>query len=43
MPLQRVGDPVTDIGNFVAGLANDDMCYLTGATLMLDGGARLIN
>ena len=43
IPLRRVGDPVTDIGHFVAALVNEDMHYLSGATLMLDGGQRIIN
>ncbi len=43
MPMRRVGDPVRDIGHFVAALVNDDAQYLMGATLMLDGGQRIIN
>ena len=43
MPMRRVGDPVADIGHFVAALVSDDTAYLTGATMMLDGGQRLIN
>jgi 2-hydroxycyclohexanecarboxyl-CoA dehydrogenase len=41
VPLGRMGDEVEDIGRAVAALVSDDMTYLTGATLMLDGG-RLI-
>jgi 2-hydroxycyclohexanecarboxyl-CoA dehydrogenase len=37
-PLGRMGDCQDDIGNAVAALVSDDMRYLTGATLMLDGG-----
>lgn len=37
-PLGRMGDPYADIGRAVAALASDDMRYLTGATLMLNGG-----
>jgi NAD(P)-dependent dehydrogenase (short-subunit alcohol dehydrogenase family) len=43
IPLRRVGDPVLDIGRAVAALAGDDLSYLTGASLMLDGGSMLIN
>jgi 2-hydroxycyclohexanecarboxyl-CoA dehydrogenase len=38
IPLQRLGDPYDDIGRAVLALVSDDMAYLTGATLMLDGG-----
>ena len=37
-PLGRMGDCREDIGRAVAALVGDDMRYLTGATLMLDGG-----
>jgi 2-hydroxycyclohexanecarboxyl-CoA dehydrogenase len=37
-PLGRVGDCEADIGRAVVGLVSDDFSYLTGATLMLDGG-----
>lgn len=37
-PLGRMGDPYEDIGRAIAALASDDMRYLTGATLMLNGG-----
>jgi len=36
--LRRMGDCREDIGRAVAALVSDDMGYLTGATLMLDGG-----
>lgn len=42
IPLGRMGDPETDIGRAVAALVSDDMGYLTGATLMLEGGRTLI-
>jgi NAD(P)-dependent dehydrogenase (short-subunit alcohol dehydrogenase family) len=32
-----------DIGRAVAALADDDLGYLTGATLMLDGGHLIIS
>jgi NAD(P)-dependent dehydrogenase (short-subunit alcohol dehydrogenase family) len=38
IPLGRLGDPETDIGRVVAFLASDDARYLTGSTLMVDGG-----
>ena len=43
VPLGRIGDPVDDIGRFVAALVDDDFAYLTGATLMLDGGANILH
>ncbi|UGQ11260.1 SDR family oxidoreductase [Yinghuangia sp. ASG 101] len=42
-PLGRLGEPVNDIGRAVAALVSDDMAYLTGATLMLDGGRTIIS
>nr|WP_261576037.1 SDR family oxidoreductase [Frankia gtarii] len=41
-PLRRLGDPYADIGRAIVGLVSDDMQYLTGATLMLDGGQILL-
>ncbi|WP_235947376.1 SDR family NAD(P)-dependent oxidoreductase [Candidatus Frankia alpina] len=41
-PLRRLGDPYADIGKAIVGLVSDDMQYLTGATLMLDGGQVLL-
>lgn len=41
VPLGRMGDEVADIAHAVAALAGDDLKYLTGATLMLDGGRLL--
>ncbi|MUL82201.1 MULTISPECIES: SDR family NAD(P)-dependent oxidoreductase [unclassified Mycolicibacterium] len=37
--LKRIGDPTTDIGSVVAFLIGDDSTYLTGQTLLVDGGA----
>jgi NAD(P)-dependent dehydrogenase (short-subunit alcohol dehydrogenase family) len=37
--LKRIGDPTTDIGSVVAFLLGDDSTYLTGQTLLVDGGA----
>jgi NAD(P)-dependent dehydrogenase (short-subunit alcohol dehydrogenase family) len=42
IPLGRMGDPQDDIGRAVASLASDDLQYLTGATLMLNGGRVLL-
>jgi 2-hydroxycyclohexanecarboxyl-CoA dehydrogenase len=41
-PLRRLGDPYEDIGRAVLSLVSDDLKYLTGATLMLDGGQVLL-
>ena len=38
VPLGRLGDPETDIAPIVVFLASDDSQYLTGQTLMADGG-----
>lgn len=38
IPLGKIGDPEADIGRAVAMLAADEMGYLTGATIPLDGG-----
>ncbi|MET7841367.1 SDR family oxidoreductase [Streptomyces sp. NPDC005356] len=42
IPLGRLGDAEADIGRAVAALVSADMGYLTGATVMLDGGRTLI-
>ena len=38
IPLGRMGDDILDIGCAIAALVGDDLRYLTGATLILDGG-----
>lgn len=38
IPLGRLGDAETDIGNAVASLVSDDFKYMTGQTVMLTGG-----
>lgn len=38
-PLGRLGDPVSDIGPVVRFLLSDDSRYVTGQTLMADGGS----
>jgi 2-hydroxycyclohexanecarboxyl-CoA dehydrogenase len=42
IPLGRMGDDMADIGCAVAALVDDDLRFLTGATLMLDGGRLLV-
>ncbi|AKG04024.1 oxidoreductase [Salimicrobium jeotgali] len=39
IPMQRFGDPEEDIGKAAVFLASDDSNYMTGQTLMLDGGS----
>lgn len=41
VPLGRLGDPQADIAPVVAFLASDDARYLTGQTLMTDGGSSM--
>jgi len=38
IPLGRFGDPRTDVAPAVAFLVSDDSSYITGQTLMVDGG-----
>ncbi|PSR68440.1 oxidoreductase [Nocardia sp. MDA0666] len=38
-PLHRFGDPETDIGRVAVFLASADAKYMTGQTLMVDGGS----
>jgi NAD(P)-dependent dehydrogenase (short-subunit alcohol dehydrogenase family) len=37
-PLRRMGDPVADVGEGVVFLCGPQSRYVTGTTLMLDGG-----
>ena len=39
VPLQRIGDPETDIAPVAVFLASDDSRYMTGQTLMADCGS----
>ena len=39
VPLGRFGDPETDVAPVVAFLVSDDSRYMTGQTLMADGGS----
>ena len=38
VPLRRFGDPEVDIGTPIAWLVSDEARYITGSTVMLDGG-----
>lgn len=40
VPLGRFGAPETDVSPIVAFLLSDDAKYMTGQTLMVDGGAN---
>jgi len=42
IPLGRMGDDVLDIACAVAALCGDDLRFLTGATLLLDGGRLMV-
>jgi 3-oxoacyl-[acyl-carrier protein] reductase len=39
IPLDRLGDPTDDVGPAVRFLLSDDARYVTGQTLMVDGGS----
>lgn len=43
VPLGRLGDPETDIAPVVAFLASDDARYVTGQTIMTDGGSIMLH
>jgi 2-hydroxycyclohexanecarboxyl-CoA dehydrogenase len=42
MPLGRIGDPERDIGRAVLAMVSSDFDYVTGQTIMLDGGANIL-
>ena len=39
IPLKRMGDPEKDIGRIAVFLASEDASFITGQTLMADGGS----
>ncbi|MHC0551599.1 SDR family NAD(P)-dependent oxidoreductase [Salinicoccus sp. CNSTN-B1] len=39
IPLRRLGDPQNDIGKTAVFLASEDSDYITGQTIMVDGGS----
>lgn len=40
-PMERMGDPETDIGSVVASICADAASYMTGNTVFLDGGSHI--
>lgn len=42
VPLKRLGNPEQDIGRVAVFLASDDASYMTGQTLMADGGSIML-
>ena len=42
VPMRRFGDPEKDIGRAVVFLASSDSDYITGQTLMVDGGQAML-
>ena len=42
IPLGRIGDPELDIGRALVFLGSDESRYVTGTTLMLDGGQQFL-
>lgn len=43
IPLGRLGSPADDIAPVVAFLASDDASYITGQTIMTDGGSIMLH
>ncbi len=41
-PMRRFGDPESDIGRVAVFLASEDASYMTGQTLMVDGGSVML-
>lgn len=42
VPMKRFGDPPTDIAPLVVFLLSDDSRYMTGQTIMVDGGSTML-
>jgi NAD(P)-dependent dehydrogenase (short-subunit alcohol dehydrogenase family) len=42
VPLGRIGDPLHDVAPAVVFLASDEARYITGQTLMVDGGSLML-
>ena len=42
IPLGRVGDCKDDIGEAVCHLLSEGMAYITGSTIMIDGGQAFL-
>ena len=42
IPLGRMGDAETDVGRAVVALVSDDLQYVTGSTLILEGGRVIV-
>ena len=42
IPLGRMGDAETDVGRAVVALVSDDLQYVTGSTLILEGGRVIL-
>lgn len=42
VPLRRFGDAEQDLGRVVVFLASDDSAYVTGTTLMVEGGSHFL-
>ncbi|SEL73136.1 Enoyl-(Acyl carrier protein) reductase [Paenibacillus sp. cl141a] len=42
IPLKKMGDPKQDIGRVAVFLASSDSDYMTGQTLMVDGGSIML-
>ena len=42
IPLGRVGDCKDDIGEAVCHLLSEGMSYITGSTIMIDGGQAFL-